>query len=275
MSLIHGEACLLFNAALCVCALPLGGRLAGLAPPPPARLLSAARLGGVCGLCGLLPLPSALALCPLAGLPLGVWLCYGARGSAACFRCTVTTLGAGFLTGGVVSMLLERGAPALSALAAALAASMLLYMLITLLPTALAEVRQVELSLGERSVLLPAMLDSGNLLRDPVSGLPVLVAPRRALDVLLPLSRGTDALTELPQGFRLLRVRTAAGGGMMPLFRPDGCRLYLNGRAVDAELLVAVAGREYGGVQALVPLAALPKETPPRARKEEAYEPLA
>lgn len=273
--MIHGEAYLLLNAALCACALPLGGRLAGLAAPAPPRLALAALLGGACSLGGLFPLPDALALCPLAALPAGVWLCYGRRGAAACVRCSVTTLGAGFLSGGVACMLAERNTPPLSALAATLAASLLLLMLITLLPTALITVRQVELRLDEHSVLLPAMLDSGNLLRDPVSGLPVLVAPRRALDALVPEARGRDALAELPQGFRLLRVRTAAGSGLMPLFRPDGCRLYLNGCAVDAEVLVAVAGQDYGGVQALVPLAALPKQSLERSRKEDAYEPLA
>lgn len=38
-------------------------------------------------------------------------------------------------------------------------------------------VRQVELTVGEHSVLLPAMVDTGNLLRDPITGLPVMVVP--------------------------------------------------------------------------------------------------
>ena len=42
------------------------------------------------------------------------------------------------------------------------------------------------------------------------------------------------------------------------MFRPDECRIYLNGSACRANLLVAVAGREYSGVQALVPMSALP-----------------
>lgn len=257
--LVHGEAYLLINTALCACALPLGGKLSGLSAPAPVRLASAAALGGLsCLLRLVLPVPF-LSPCALLSLPLGVWLCYGQHGFPACLRCGVTTLGAGLLTGGTVSMLLERRTPPLSALAAAMAASLLIFMLVTLLPTALVEIRQIELSLHNRSVLLPAMLDSGNLLRDPVSGLPVVVAPWRALAVLLPGAQGLDGLSELPQGFRLLGVHTAAGSGLMPLFRPDGCRLYLNGRAVDASVLVAVAGSEYGGVQALVPLAALPK----------------
>lgn len=52
-------------------------------------------------------------------------------------------------------------------------------------------------------------------------------------------------------------MRTAAGSALLPLFRPDECRLYLNGHPSEARLLVAVAGPEYGGAQALVPMAAL------------------
>ena len=138
--------------------------------------------------------------------------------------------------------------------------SMLLYMLATLLPTALCEVRQVELRMEDRRVILPAMLDSGNLLSDPVTGLPVLVVPEKALKTLFPGVEDLCDLKGLPLGFRLLNVRTAAGGALLPMFRPDECRLYLNGHACDTELLVAVAGREYGGVQALVPMAALPQK---------------
>ena len=273
--MIPGEAYLLLNVALCACALLLGGRLAGLSAPAPLPLLWAALLSGLCALLALLPPPGLFSLCALTSLPLGVWLCYGKRGATACVRCAVTTVGAGFLCGGAICMLLERGTPPPLAVAAAMAVCMLLYMLAALLPAVLTRVRQVEISLGDRSVMLPAMLDSGNLLRDPLSGLPVLVAPRRALDALLPDGMDDNALTELPYGFRLLRVRTAAGEGLMPLFRPKDCRLYLDGRIVATEALVAVAGHEYAGVQALVPLAALADGAAPKAWKEEAYEPFA
>ena len=107
------------------------------------------------------------------------------------------------------------------------------------------------------AVILPAMLDSGNLLRDPLTGLPVLVVPRKAARLLFPGVYDLGDLASLPLGFRLLNVRTAAGSALLPLFRPDECRLYLNGHPSEARLLVAVAGPEYGGAQALVPMAAL------------------
>ena len=134
---------------------------------------------------------------------------------------------------------------------------LLVYLLATLLPNALCDVRQVELRVDGNAVILPAMLDSGNLLRDPVTGLPVLVVPRKAARLLFPGVYDLGDLASLPLGFRLLNVRTAAGSALLPLFRPDECRLYLNGHPSEARLLVAVAGPEYGGAQALVPMAAL------------------
>ena len=161
------------------------------------------------------------------------------------------------MLGGGAQALVARGVPAPLALMAGAGVALLVYLLATLLPTALCDVRQVELRVDGNAVILPAMLDSGNLLRDPVTGLPVLVVPRKAARLLFPGVYDLGDLASLPLGFRLLNVRTAAGSALLPLFRPDECRLYLNGHPSEARLLVAVAGPEYGGAQALVPMAAL------------------
>ncbi|MDD3336263.1 MAG: sigma-E processing peptidase SpoIIGA [Eubacteriales bacterium] len=254
--MVHGELYFLCNAALCACALPLGGKLAGLPAPAGGRLTASAALGGVAAL-------SALALPPILpffSLPAGVWLCFGSRGLQACVRCLFTTLGATLLSGGAVSCLLSSGAAPLLAVFSGMALSLLLYMLSTLLPATLCEVRQVELFVGGSSVLLPAMLDSGNMLRDPITARPVLVIPRKAARVLFPDFQDRWETENLPSGFRLLSVRTAAGGGLLPMFHPDGCRLYINGRTYSTELNVVVADCQYRGVQALVPMAALPAD---------------
>ena len=174
-----------------------------------------------------------------------------------CLRGCVTTLGASLMLGGGAQALVTRGIPAPFALMAGAGVALLTYLLATLLPGTLCDVRQVELRVDGNAVILPAMLDSGNLLRDPVTGLPVLVVPRKAARLLFPGVYDLSDLSSLPLGFRLLNVRTAAGSALLPLFRPDECRLYLNGHPSEARLLVAVAGPEYGGAQALVPMAAL------------------
>ena len=253
--MVHAEAYFLWNRAACLCALPLGAKLAGLPAPGRAALLTASGLGGMLALCAVLLPP--LEIAALLGLPCGVLLCFRAYGTGACIRCCATTLGASLLLGGGAEALAARGVGPAAALLTGAGLALLIYLLATLLPSALCDVRQVELKVDGNAVILPAMVDTGNLLRDPVTGQPVLVVPRKAAGLLFPAVEDMDDLRALPLGFRLLNVRTAAGAALLPMFRPDECRLYLNGRAVEARLLVAVAGAEYGGVQALVPMAAM------------------
>ncbi len=241
---------------MCLCSLPLGGRLAGLPLPGRGSLLLAAGLGGA----GALLAAAGPALAPLGllSLPGAVLLCFHRHGWPACLRCSLMTLCASFLCGGAMTALMSGGMAAFPAGAFTLALCLSVCLLAKLLPGTICNVRQVELRVGERAVILPAMLDSGNLLSDPVTGLPVLVIPLKAGVSLFPEAGDLTCLNALPLGFRLLNVRTAAGSSLLPMFRPDECRIYLNGSACKADLLVAVTGREYGGVQALVPLSALP-----------------
>lgn len=254
--MIHAEAYWFWNAALCACALPLGGRMAGLPSPGAKPLLWAAGMDGALALAA--QLVDGFSPLALLGLPGSVALCFRSHGWPACVRCTLTTLFAAMLTGGALTACLSAGLTAVPSGLIAVGISLAAGLLMKLIPNVLCNVRQVELRVEERSIILPAMLDSGNLLRDPITGLPVLVIPARAARTLFPDLQDPSQLTALPLGFRLLHVRTAAGSALLPMFRPDACRIYLNGSACKAELLVAVAGREYGGVQALVPMSALP-----------------
>lgn len=253
--LICGEAYVFWNLALPMACLPLGGYLAGLPGPKGRRVWQAGLMAGCCSL-GALRWPGGGALWLMA-LPLGVMRCFGAQRPGTLLRCTFTSLCAACLTAGVALALAGTGLPPVLSAAAAVGAAGLLGLMVRLRPQALTDVTQVELRMADRAVILPAMLDSGNLLGDPITGLPVVVAPGKGLMRLFPGVPNLNDLTALPLGFRLLSVRTAAGASLMPIFRPDGCCLYVNGRARETRVQVAVAGPEYAGVQALVPLSAL------------------
>lgn len=101
----------------------------------------------------------------------------------------------------------------------------------------------VVITLSGRHVRLTALIDSGNLLRDPLTGLPVIVCSRRAL----------APLNLLQIRLRLLSVRTAAGQALMPVFRPASVRLLTGGTWSDANALIGIAPESYNGFQALVP----------------------
>lgn len=100
-------------------------------------------------------------------------------------------------------------------------------------------------------VWLSALVDSGNLLRDGVSGLPVIVAPYQALRRVLPPGMNPNDLGTLPRGYYLVRARTAAGERTLMTFHPARLLLRQSGktRRVDA----AVAVSDFRGNMALVP----------------------
>lgn len=252
--MLHVEAYLLTCAVTDALCLLLGGRMAGLCAPSWRRLTM-----GVAG-SALLSLLSQLVRSPLPGLlgmVFSVTACYRPCGRPAVLRAMVTCGFSGFLLGGAGVFLSGALGSARTALWAGCALSLLLWPLLSLVPTTLTEVKQVELRYAGRAVLLPAMVDSGNLLTDAMTGLPVMVVGRGALESLLPELSAMMAYERLPAGFRLLSVRTAAGHALMPLFRPDECVFYLNGEVRRARVMVAIASEQYDGVQALVPARAV------------------
>ena len=114
---------------------------------------------------------------------------------------------------------------------------------------------RVGLELLGRQAEFVVLQDSGNSLRDPVSGAPVLVACPHALAPvfgdwagLLALSDPVALLeasgrTPLKGRLRLIPYAALGGEGLLPAFRPD--RLALDGQP-DPHTLVAVSARACG-----------------------------
>lgn len=250
---MQAEAYLCMNSAFCLCAFLLGGKMAGLSIFSPARLMAASLLGGVCAL-GWYALPSLLWL---TGIPLQLYLCFGRRRMAQYLQ-ALGMIAACFALAAGAALLWLKGSPARHwAFPAACGVQLCLFLFLKSRNIAAENVRQLEISFNGVSLLLPAMLDSGNLLRDPVTGRSVIVAPLRAAARMEPELLLWYEHQQLPQGFRLLRVRTAAGACLMPLFRPESCCLYIDGHRTPVQVMVAIAGPDYSGFQALVPSAAL------------------
>ena len=88
---------------------------------------------------------------------------------------------------------------------------------------------RIRIRCGDRSASLTALVDSGNLLCDPISGDSVVVLPQKAFCRLT--ARPSDG-TLLP-GMRLIRIRTASGITLMTILRPDGIFL-LSGQKEQA-----------------------------------------
>ncbi len=115
-------------------------------------------------------------------------------------------------------------------------------------------ITSIEVRIGPRRLTLTALIDSGNLLRDVITGLPVIVISRRAAARVLSLP--PDG-TLLP-GMRLMSIRTVSGTGMMTILRPDGLRLLSGQSWLEADALIGLSPDGYEGFQALLPASLLP-----------------
>ena len=167
-------------------------------------------------------------------------------------------LGGGVFLGGVqlAALRLFRGAGAAAFFAGALLGAGAL-----LAATALRKKRlvtwevQVFLSAGGGEARFRALVDTGNRLREPFSGLPVLICERGVLADVLPA--GYDALPPggAPPGFRQVGYGALGGSGRLNCFRPELCLVdYGNGYLKSPDLWVAVyPGKMPGGVRALAP----------------------
>ena len=94
---------------------------------------------------------------------------------------------------------------------------------------------------------LTALIDSGNLLCDPLTALPVIILSRSSA-----IACGLDP-EALPQGMRLIRARSASGTMLMPVFRPERVTLQAAGQWRAVEAVVGVAREDGCGFEALVP----------------------
>ena len=120
----------------------------------------------------------------------------------------------------------------------------------------------VRLRFDGRDVELSALVDSGNLLEDPVSGTPVIFLKGRAARLLLPknllvaMKNGVASLSLSDAGkLRVIPNRTVSGDGILLAAVPESVLLKSSGVWEARRALVAVdfADGDYGGFEALVP----------------------
>lgn len=100
------------------------------------------------------------------------------------------------------------------------------------------------LSIGERTARFPALIDTGNRLREPLSGLPVLIAEAALLGDALPRD-----------GYRVLPFGGVGGEGQMACFKPNSVWIEQGRKRRHApEVWVAISpGPLPGMFQALAP----------------------
>ena len=101
-----------------------------------------------------------------------------------------------------------------------------------------------------------ALVDTGNRLREPFSGLPVMIAEEALLRDLLPAGFSAEkAALEIPPGFRAVGYGALGGTGRLACFQPQQLFVSFGEGYVRApDVWIAVyPGRMAGSVRALAP----------------------
>lgn len=106
---------------------------------------------------------------------------------------------------------------------------------------------------NEKSVKLIAKTDTGNMLKEPFSNLPVIVADREKIEMILPneiLDYLAKAVTvsntsyDYVSSIRLVPYNSVGGEGLLPAFKPSSINISINGKSTKAEAYVAVTNRK-------------------------------
>ena len=233
---VNGGAWFLLNGWVDLLSLLLGARLTRTRLHWGRALLSAA-LGGAYALLAEAAFPFLRGPALLLGAVMGCTvLACGRRG----LRAFPAVLAAGTFFGGCCSLWLASGLPKWCFFPAA---GLMIPLLRGLPVQTVTEDREVKLTLyyGGRTLSLPVLRDSGNTLRDPVTGLPVIVLSARAAQPLFPFPLDADDLSALPEGFRLIRAMTAAGTKTLMCFHPDRVTLRAGRRSWDIGAVAALS----------------------------------
>lgn len=238
---VHGEGVLLFNVLMDAVCIVSAGRFLQLSMRP-GNVLLASLLGGIYAL---------LALWQQAFSGLAALLISSLCMAAIAFpRHVIKGTGGIWLVGlcgnGVVQTLSGIGLDGMAASACALCFMLTFCVMGKTQQRTLRGVMRLEWN--GRRVHIPVMVDTGNLLREKESGLPVVVVPRHLC----------DGLDTNPGALSYLSVQTASGRAELPYFLPDRCTVRLLGRG-ELDLLAAVALTEEHLPLGLFPYAALQK----------------
>lgn len=120
------------------------------------------------------------------------------------------------------------------------------------------ETWEAEISIAHAGVhsRFRALIDTGNRLTEPLSGLPVLVVEESLLAAMLP--NGFDpanAVATLPRGFRPVAFGGLGGEGALGCFMPDGMHAILCGRRrrISNVWVAVYPGVLPGSLRALAP----------------------
>lgn len=279
---IYGDVLFIINFSMDFLSLYLAGRLMHF-DMKAWRVILGASIGAFYGVCELIlclrPIPEMMVTTGV--LLLMCLVSFGAKKPRTFFSSAVLAGGVGMLIGGMMTAAFVRlgqytsyieiggdihtvfGDIPVYLFAVLASASAVATFLIGKLFRKKSSVRTcgLRLSFAGAEKELTALVDSGNLLEEPLSGTPVIFLKKEAAEILpeelvCAMKSGVAELSVSEAGkLRMIPSRTVAGEGILLAAVPEGVLLSQNGVWESRRALIAVDFTEgdYGGFEALVP----------------------
>ncbi len=276
---VYADVLFLVNFSLDYVSLYITGRLLS-EPMKTARLCAAAALGAVYAVAALFfDVPEAIYIAVTLAVSALMCVCAFRRtGILGTVGASVLLFSVGCALGGAMTAIYSLGAGYRESLsgsaggggAAVIVAVAALAMGAVFIASRVAVRRRgvgsakVTVEAGERSATFDALADSGNLLRDPVTGRPALILSPSAASRVLPEAAvgaavsddAATAATSLPPDIlsrvRILPVKNVYGDGVLLGYRPD--RVVVGDkREVDCVIAVSAKKDGFGGYEAVLP----------------------
>ena len=99
----------------------------------------------------------------------------------------------------------------------------------------------IRIQQNDQLIRIPGLVDSGNILSDGISGLPVIITPAIRMGQLLPPGTVPRDLSTLPSGWRLIQAKTIGGNVTLMCFYPGSVSVGQGNawRRVDAVIAVS------------------------------------
>ena len=238
---VYGEAFFFINGWMDFLCLLLASQL-GRSRFHFGKALISAGLGGVYGVLAwtegkqlLRGVPMLLAMCLLM-----CWLAFGKR----CLRLLPMTAAAGWMLSGLSNFVMEKGGSPGEVILLDSGAALAVLLLTRRIHENGGGCFRLRIMYRGKTVEMPALHDTGNLLADSVSGLPVIVLPESLGRAFLPEGTNLKDLSTLPPGWRLVRAKTAAGVRALMCFTPEQIVIRQGTRVWRAEGLAAIGDFE-------------------------------
>jgi len=198
-------------------------------------------------------------------------ICFGFGGIIPFFRQYVIFWCCSALLGGIMTALLSLGSASFKASGIPVmilaATGILIFIIKALKDRAGCKSLRIKLTLNGRSTSFEALCDSGNLLRDPFSGAPVILTSHEALTPLLPekairaMLEGGDDIAIKDLKIRIIPQKSESESRLLCAFFPDSIRVVTGKRSSSPKCLIAVSPHHkayFAGFSATAPSILIP-----------------